>query len=99
MTGLDSSVKDKQRTLLLLMAGFNVNAACSLFRYTDATHMLEGRADIREIQEYMGHADISTTQKYTHLSNLHLDRKYRETHQSALKNEINMVNNINVCLS
>jgi len=67
----------------LLMAGFNVNAACNVFRHSAATHMLEGGADIRQIQVYLGHADISTTMVYTHVTNLELERAYEKAHPAA----------------
>lgn len=68
----------------LLMAGFDVNAACNVFRHSAATHMLEGGADIRQIQVYLGHADISTTMVYTHVTNAELDRAYEKSHPAAL---------------
>jgi len=67
----------------ILMAGFDVNAACNVFRHSAATHMLEGGADIRQIQVYLGHADISTTMVYTHISNAELDRAYEKSHPAA----------------
>lgn len=67
----------------LLMAGFNVNAACNVFRHSAATHMLEGGADIRQIQVYLGHADISTTMVYTHVTNPELERAYEKSHPAA----------------
>ena len=68
-------------------AAIGKRGACHLFRHTMATLMLEGGADIRFIQAMLGHADLKTTQIYTHVAIRQLQEIHRATHPAKLERE------------
>jgi integrase/recombinase XerD len=76
-----------RQSVWVLVKSHNSAASPHTLRHSCATHMVEHGADLRSVQILLGHADISTTQVYTHLALGRLKAVHRQHHPRALRRD------------
>lgn len=84
---IHNSVIQKRLKFWAQKQGIDMNVFPHMLRHSFASHMLESSGDLRAVQELLGHADISTTQIYTHLDFQHLAKVYDAAHPRAKLNK------------
>jgi integrase/recombinase XerD len=77
-----------RQAIYLLIRGYSekaglANVSPHTIRHSFATHLVQNRADIRSVQQMLGHVDISTTQIYTHMTDAHIRKSYDTFHPRA----------------
>ena len=82
---INNSVIQQRLKQLAIQQGIDAKVHPHLLRHSFASHVLESSGDLRAVQELLGHADISTTQIYTHLDFQHLAKVYDAAHPRAKK--------------
>ncbi len=82
---LSNSSIQKRLKKMALKQGLNTNVYPHMLRHSFASHLLESSKDLRAVQELLGHANLSTTQIYTHLDFQHLAGVYDSAHPRARK--------------
>ena len=82
---LSNSSIQKRLKKMALKQGLNTNVYPHMLRHSFASHILESSKDLRAVQELLGHANLSTTQIYTHLDFQHLAGVYDSAHPRARK--------------
>ncbi len=63
-----------------LSCGVNKHVTCHIWRHSCATHLVKNKANLRQVQELLGHRDLSTTERYLHLTIADLKEAHRKFH-------------------